>query len=97
MVAFQEARAISAAGTQMLGAAFDQNLALANAKADLASGLAERIAKTPANTMAGIRARVSAIQEAMPIDYGIGDTIPFDWHHGMLDALFRDLKGSAGA
>ena len=91
VAAFQEARTILEAGTELVGPDFNRNWARANVRAVLGRRLAKRIAKLPAYTLAGIRARASAVPAAMPIDYGIGDSIPIDWHHGMLDTLLRDL------
>jgi hypothetical protein len=73
------------------GPDFDRISSLAQKRGKESSRLANRIAKMPARTLAGVRARASVVRAAMPVDYAIGDTIPTDWHHGVLDALLRDL------
>jgi hypothetical protein len=95
VAAFQEERNIADAGTELTASACDRNWARANARGAFGRRLAKRIAKLPAHTTAGIRARAAAVQAAMPIDHGIDDNIPIGWHHGMLDALLRDLSGRA--
>lgn len=70
---------------------FNRILAL-NAEADR---LARQIAKLPARTQLGVQARAAAVHALMPMDFGIDDLVPIDWHHGMLDALLRDVMGRA--
>jgi hypothetical protein len=91
----REARALRDATTDLLpGPDFNRISSLAQKRREESSRLAKRIAKMPARTLAGARARASVVSAAMPVDYAIGDTIPIDWHHGMLDALLRDLETS---
>jgi hypothetical protein len=88
----REARAIMIAGTESPpGPDFDRISSLAEKRAKESRGFAIRIAKMPARTLAGVRARASVVRAIMPVDYAAGDTIPIDWHNGVLDALLRDL------
>jgi hypothetical protein len=75
------------------GAQFERVWSRAKAKTDEAQRLAGAIAKMPAHTFDGVKARASALQAIMPVDYSIGDSIPIDWHRGLLDALLQDIAG----
>lgn len=57
--------------------------------------LAARVGKLPARTAEGIQARAAAIMAMMPVDFGLADWVPINWHAGMLDALLCDLTGRA--
>ena len=70
---------------------FNRILAL-DAEADRLAG---QIAKLPARTQLGIQARAAAVHAMQPMDFGIDDLVPIDWHKGMLDALLRDVMGRA--
>ena len=62
---------------------------------DEADRLAGQVAKMPARTQLGIQARAAAVHAMQPMDFGIDDLVPIDWHRGMLDALLRDVMGRA--
>jgi hypothetical protein len=81
------------AETVLPGAQFDRIWSRVMAKTSEAGRLTADIAKMPAHTMSGIRGRAAALQAIMPVDHGIDDSIPIDWHRGLLDALLRDLDG----
>ena len=94
VVAYREASALMNAGADLRpGAEFDSIALLAQRRSEEGSRLAKRIAKMPALTFAGVRARASVVQAAMPVDHVISGWITIDWHKGVLDALLRDLSG----
>lgn len=62
---------------------------------DEAKQLAGQIAKLPARTQLGVQARAAAVHALLPMDFGVEDLVPIDWHKGMLDALLRDVMGRA--
>ncbi len=70
---------------------FNRILAL-DAKTDRLAG---QIAKLPARTQLGVQARAAAVHALLPMDFGIDDLVPINWHGGMLDALLRDVMGRA--
>lgn len=93
VAAYDEERALVNAGADLApGPDFDRIAALAQKQGENANRLAKRIALTPAKTLAGVRARAAVVRAAMPVDHAIGDSIPIDWHKGMLDALLRDME-----
>lgn len=60
-----------------------------------ADRLAGQIAKLPARTREGVQARATAVHALLPMDFGVADLVPVDWHKGMLNALLRDVMGRA--
>jgi hypothetical protein len=67
VVAYREAHALMNAGTDLPpGAEFDSIALLAQRQSEESSRLAKRIAKMPALTLAGVRARASVVQPPCP-------------------------------